>query len=64
MFSSGATAAACRVLIMALEVAWARVFLGVHFPLDMVDAVVVAGISLVHPWSKIAGLHTFTNDTL
>lgn len=49
---------------MALEVAWARVFLGVHFPLDMVDAVVVAGISLVHPWSKIAGLHTFTNDTL
>ncbi|MDR3371315.1 phosphatase PAP2 family protein [Rhodoferax sp.] len=42
----GATAVACLTLTMALAVAWARVFLGVHFPLDMLGAVVVAGVSL------------------
>ena len=30
-------------LLIGLCVAWARVFLGVHFPLDMAGAVVVAG---------------------
>lgn len=46
MFFGGATAVACLMLILALAVAWARVFLGVHFPLDMIGAVVVAGMSL------------------
>ncbi|MFJ4440557.1 phosphatase PAP2 family protein [Pseudomonas sp. NPDC089422] len=30
------------ILVTGLSVAWARVFLGVHFPLDMVGAVVVS----------------------
>jgi undecaprenyl-diphosphatase len=33
------------VLLMALLVAWSRVALGAHFPLDMVGAVIVSGIS-------------------
>lgn len=32
------------ILILGAGVAWARVFLAVHFPLDMVGAVVVAGV--------------------
>ncbi|QHG64118.1 phosphatase PAP2 family protein [Pseudomonas putida] len=30
------------ILVTGLSVAWARVFLGVHFPLDMVGAVIVS----------------------
>lgn len=33
------------VALLALPVAWARLYLGVHFPLDMVGAVVVAAVS-------------------
>lgn len=32
------------ILMLGVCVAWARVFLGVHFPLDMVGAVAVAGV--------------------
>lgn len=32
------------ILLLGACVAWARVFLGVHFPLDMVGAVAVAGV--------------------
>ena len=32
-------------LLAGVMVAWARVFLGVHFPLDMLGAVVVAGVA-------------------
>jgi undecaprenyl-diphosphatase len=44
------------ILLTGLSVAWARVFLGVHFPLDMVGAMVVsflvyAGFSPV--WKRI-----------
>lgn len=48
-------------LLTGLGVAWARVFLGVHFPLDMVGAVVVAGLAyaLVSPfWHKVGILIT------
>ena len=48
-------------LLTGLGVAWARVFLGVHFPLDMVGAVGVAGLaySLVSPfWSKLGKMIT------
>jgi len=34
-------------LLAGVSVAWARVFLGVHFPLDMLGAVVVACVSYV-----------------
>jgi undecaprenyl-diphosphatase len=32
-------------LALGLPVAWARIYLGVHFPLDMVGAALVAGLS-------------------
>lgn len=35
------------VLIASLSVAWARIFLGVHFPLDMVGAALVSGMAIV-----------------
>ena len=43
---------AVAVLALALPVAWARLFLGVHFPLDMVGAVPVAcaGLLAVAPF--------------
>jgi undecaprenyl-diphosphatase len=31
--------------LLALPVAWARIYLGVHFPLDMAGAVVVASLA-------------------
>jgi len=58
----GASVMAALVLISALAVAWARVFLGVHFPMDMVGALVVAGFVLliVTPLWQRAG--TFLTD--
>lgn len=40
----GATGWGVVTLLVGLCVAWARVFLGMHFPLDMAGAVAVAGI--------------------
>ncbi len=53
----GATTPAIVTLLAGLCVAWARVFLGVHFPLDMVGAVVVAGVAclVVTPLWRYAG---------
>lgn len=47
------------VLAMGFAVAWARVFLGIHFPLDMAGAVVVAGMTygIISPiWRKFDDL--------
>lgn len=47
---------AMATLLAGLSVAWARVFLGVHFPLDMAGAVVVAALAYagVTPlWRKV-----------
>ena len=38
-------AAGVLLALLGLPVAWARIYLGVHFPLDMVGAAVVAGLS-------------------
>lgn len=49
------------ILLTGLSVAWARMFLGVHFPFDMVGAVGVAGLAyaLVSPfWHKVGILVT------
>lgn len=49
------------ILLLGLCVAWARVFLGVHFPLDMLGAVAVAFIVWVvisMPWSVFGNLIT------
>ena len=33
------------LLLCALAIAWSRVYLGVHFPLDMLGGLIVAGVS-------------------
>ncbi|NMM39185.1 MAG: phosphatase PAP2 family protein [Glaciimonas sp.] len=43
----GAFRLAAAVLTASFAIAWARVFLGVHFPLDMIGAVAVAGVAAV-----------------
>jgi undecaprenyl-diphosphatase len=60
----GATWLAGIVLIVGVMVAWARVFLGVHFPLDMVGAVAVAwaAYGIISPLWRVAGeplMHPF-----
>lgn len=37
--------AGLSLALLGLPVAWARIYLGVHFPLDMVGAALVAGLS-------------------
>jgi len=37
--------AGLALALLGLPVAWARIYLGVHFPLDMVGAALVAGLS-------------------
>jgi len=58
----GAFRLAAAVLATGFAVAWARVFLGLHFPLDMVGAVAVAGVAyvIVSPLWRMAG-GTLTN---
>ncbi|MFM0092602.1 phosphatase PAP2 family protein [Paraburkholderia sediminicola] len=45
------------ILLSGLAVAWARVFVGVHFPLDMVGAVAVACVAflLIAPLWRVGG---------
>ncbi|ACD18510.1 phosphatase PAP2 family protein [Paraburkholderia phytofirmans] len=45
------------IVLSGLAVAWARIFIGVHFPLDMAGAVVVAAVAfmLVAPPWRLAG---------
>jgi undecaprenyl-diphosphatase len=45
------------IALSGLAIAWARIFVGVHFPLDMAGAVVVAGVAclLVTPPWRLAG---------
>jgi len=53
----GATRLAAVVLATGAAVAWARVFLGVHFPLDMAGAVMVAWVAcgVASPLWRAAG---------
>ncbi len=37
--------AGALLALLGLPMAWARIYLGVHFPLDMVGAALVAGLS-------------------
>ena len=59
---SGAFRLAFAVLATGSAVAWARVFVGVHFPLDIVGSVMVAGVSyiVISPLWRVAG-GTLTN---
>ncbi|MEO7159860.1 MAG: phosphatase PAP2 family protein [Polaromonas sp.] len=58
----GAFRLAAAILATGFAVAWARIFLGVHFPLDMAGAVAVTGIAyaVVSPLWRMAG-DTLTN---
>lgn len=47
LFIDGAVALGIATLLVGLVVAWARIFLGVHFPMDMVGAVGVVVIVYV-----------------
>jgi undecaprenyl-diphosphatase len=43
VFANIRSVAGWAVLLLGVCVAWARIFIGVHFPLDMIGAVAVAG---------------------
>lgn len=48
-------------LALGLSVAWVRVFLGVHFPMDMVGAIIVAILAylFIHPiWLRVGNTIT------
>lgn len=47
MLFGGAFGIAAAIFFAGFAVAWARVFLGVHFPLDMAGAVAIAGVAFV-----------------
>jgi undecaprenyl-diphosphatase len=55
MLHRGLRLAGGGMLAVALVVAWARVFLGVHFPFDMAGAAVVASaaVLLVNHWQAV-----------
>ena len=57
---SGAFRIAAAVLVTGFSVAWTRVFLGLHFPLDMVGAVAVTGVAYI----VVSPLWRMTGDTL
>ena len=61
VFANGRSAAGWTILLLGICVAWARVFLGVHFPLDMLGAVAVVvavwvGVSPI--WRRMGGQST------
>lgn len=60
LLAVGTRALGVLVLLGALAVAWARVFLGVHFPLDMLGSVGVAAGSYV----LITGVWRWIGDPL
>lgn len=57
MLFGGATRLATGILVTGALVAWARVFLGVHFPLDMAGSVAVSAVAygVVSPLWRVAG---------
>ncbi len=63
----GAASWGAATLLAGLSVAWARVFLGVHFPLDMAGALVVAAIVYAvasPPWRRAGALLTRQIESL
>lgn len=67
MLFGGAMGLASLMLVFALAVAWARVFLGVHFPPDMIGAVIVAGMSfavLTPIWHRLGDDFTIFSEQI
>ncbi|VVD61421.1 undecaprenyl-diphosphatase [Pandoraea terrigena] len=46
MLDNRTRTAGVAAALLGLPVAWARIFLGVHYPMDMAGSVIVAGISV------------------
>lgn len=46
LLSTGLSGAGVALTLIAVSVSWARIYLGVHFPGDILGAVVVAAISV------------------
>jgi undecaprenyl-diphosphatase len=57
LLMGGATRYGFAILLALLAAAWARIFVGVHFPFDMAGAVIVAGVAflLIAPLWRLAG---------
>ena len=45
----GVRGTALAVLLLGVAIAWARIFVGVHYPLDMAGALVVSAVAAVMP---------------
>ena len=43
----GARGTALAIVLLGLGIAWARIFVGVHYPLDMAGAFITAAIATV-----------------
>ena len=52
----GQRMAAIALILLGLPMAWARIYLGVHFPLDMLGAALVAGLSA---WLALTGARVY-----
>ncbi|MDE2337400.1 MAG: undecaprenyl-diphosphatase, partial [Alphaproteobacteria bacterium] len=58
LLASGITRLWLATLVIGIGVAWARIFVGVHYPIDMVGSLVVSACSLaiITPiWKKVGG---------
>jgi len=58
MFHAASRRLGLVLAIVGLPVAWSRIYLGVHFPLDMVGAAVVAGLAA---WLCARARHPFVD---
>ena len=52
--------AGIALAVLGLPVAWARIYLGVHFPLDMLGAALVAALSA---WLALRGVRLYLQPT-
>jgi undecaprenyl-diphosphatase len=52
----GSRIAGIGLALLGIPIAWARIYLGVHFPFDMLGAVVVAAFSA---WLTVRGAHWY-----
>ena len=43
----GVRGTAVAILLLGVAIAWARIFVGVHYPLDMAGALVVSAVAAV-----------------
>jgi undecaprenyl-diphosphatase len=67
LLAAGESGLAALAMVSGIGVAWARIYLGVHFPLDMLGAAVVSIVAyaaLVLPWNRYGAVVTGVAQTL